>query len=106
MRKGQPDMAFHIPLEVDEPSESPQAHQPIIKTVWVCGQYHGEYLDEHTADHDGIAWELQGVFTTEALAIAACRDNQYFIGPMTLNESLPHNKAEWIGCYYPLATKH
>ena len=63
-------------------------------TIWVVGQYKG-------ATADGIVWELQGVFDRQEMAVAACRDESYFIGPVTLNASLPHETNLWPGCYYP-----
>lgn len=63
------------------------------KELWIVGKS----LDGGTGD----AWEFQGVFDTEMEAIVACRADEYFIGPVTLNESLPHEAAEWPGAYYP-----
>lgn len=60
--------------------------------VWVCGQ-----------NKFGGRWELQGVFSTEEAAIDACRDHTYFVGPIKLNESLPHETLpEWPGAHYPI----
>ena len=60
--------------------------------VWICGQQHEEGQ-----------WEFQGVFTTEDLAIAACRNETYFIGPAKLDEQLPAETCMWAGGYYPKA---
>ena len=58
--------------------------------VWVVGKI-----------TDYPAWELQGVFTSEKLADAACTDG-CFIGPACLNEKLPDMSVEWPMAYYPI----
>jgi hypothetical protein len=62
--------------------------------LWICGQ---------NTDIEGQGWEFQGVFSSEELAIKACRDWTYFIAPMTLDEEVPHETFEMPGCYYPIA---
>jgi hypothetical protein len=53
--------------------------------IWIVGQMKGR-IRAGTA-----AWEFQGVFSSEEKARAACRrDNYFYAGPYTLNESLPH----------------
>lgn len=49
-------------------------------------------------------WAFQGVFTTEAKAIAQCRDEFWFIGPATIDDdSIPLDEIkEWPGAYYPI----
>lgn len=47
-------------------------------------------------------WHIQGCAADEELAIAMCQDETYLIGPLPLNSSLPHDKIEWIGSYFPL----
>lgn len=48
-------------------------------------------------------WEFQGVFSTEEQAVSACRDFTYFLGPATLDESLPHETMpEWPGARFPI----
>lgn len=62
-------------------------------TVWVAGQYRG----------DGEPWDIQGVFSTEEKAVAACRTPDYFVGPLTLDAELPHEVVpDWPGSYYPM----
>lgn len=51
------------------------------------------------------SWDFQGVFETEQLAIAACRDETYFIGPAIVNEVLGHDTEDWPGAYSPKAVK-
>jgi hypothetical protein len=66
----------------------------VEEKLWICGRYIG--------DPDVIGeWQFQGVFDTEAAAVAACRDKTYFIGPATLNEPLAHESINWEGSYYP-----
>ena len=62
-----------------------------VNGLWIVGQ-----VKSH-------GWEFQGVFLSKERAIAACRTDQYFIGPATINESLPHERRVWEGAYYPLA---
>ena len=62
--------------------------------IWLVGQWKGTETP----------WEVQGVFDSEQKAIAACVDDQYFIGPLTLNEEMPQETMrEWPGAYYPKA---
>jgi hypothetical protein len=64
--------------------------------VWIAGQYRGQFPE-------GTAWDFQGVFATEAEAIAACENPSYFVFPATVGERLPDQMQEAPGCYYPLA---
>jgi hypothetical protein len=64
--------------------------------LWVVGQNKFE-------GPDGIVWELGGVFSTEALAVEACRSQEYFVFPVELNEQLPEESIVAPGCYYPKA---
>jgi hypothetical protein len=48
--------------------------------------------------------EIQGIFSTEEKAIAACKNERYFIGPLALDETLPDERMEsWPGSYFPKA---
>lgn len=64
-----------------------------LNYLWIVGQYIGI--------KDGT-WGFQGVFDTEGKAIAACRDANYFVAKVILNQSLPHEITEWLEAYYPL----
>lgn len=68
------------------------------ETVWVCGKNVAE-------TETGIVWELQGVFTTKEAAVAACKGENYFVGPVELNKEMPDEPIEWKGCEYPLLEK-
>jgi hypothetical protein len=61
--------------------------------VWVVGRM---------ADHAAGVWQLQGVFSDRTNAIKACRDEDYFVGPVPLDRSLPHQTVKWPGCFYPI----
>jgi hypothetical protein len=63
--------------------------------VWVCGCFIQEC--EH-----GNVWEVHGVYSTEELAVKACNDEYYFIGPLNIDEALPDSAKEWPRCYYPI----
>jgi len=58
--------------------------------LWVCGQVRNE------------TWEIQGVFSSEFSALAACKNSNYFIGPVILNKAFPEEGVKWEGCYYPI----
>ena len=47
-------------------------------------------------------WHLQGIAADESIAIEMCLDETYMIGPLPVNSTLPHDKIEWIGSYFPL----
>ena len=63
-------------------------------TYWIVGKYKAE-------TEEGAVWDAQGVFDTEEKAKKACIHNNYFIGPMELNELVTDKTIEWEGCYYP-----
>ena len=58
--------------------------------LWIVGQ----------KPADG-QWQFQGVFDSEEAAMAACRNETYWIAPATLNEFVPHEPVIWDGGYYP-----
>lgn len=60
--------------------------------LWIVGK------DDREGDG---GWEFQGVFDDRELAVMACRGDNYFIGPAILNESLPDDREDWPGSYYP-----
>lgn len=49
-------------------------------------------------------YHIQGIFSDETKAVAACRDETYLVGPLPLNLSLPHDPVIWFGAYFPLGT--
>jgi hypothetical protein len=62
--------------------------------LWLCAQVRSKEPED---------WDFQGIFSTEELAIAACRDATYIIGPVLLDQVLPHETIPWLGRYYPKA---
>jgi hypothetical protein len=56
--------------------------------LWICGQSTGI----------GREWEFQGAFSSEMDAIAACKNERFFIGPANLNEKIPTRSIKWPGC--------
>lgn len=47
--------------------------------------------------------EFQGVFSSRKKAIAACRNANYYIRPVTLNKSLPARRIKYlVGDEWPL----
>ena len=60
----------------------------------------GKYIKGLVPD---TVWEFIGIFDDEVKALEACIYKNYFIGPVTLNESFPDKTVLWPGLYYPLA---
>lgn len=50
----------------------------------------------------GSVWEVQGIFSTEELAVAACHGPNYCVMPLTLDEELSDAPEQWG--YYPKAS--
>jgi hypothetical protein len=63
--------------------------------IWIVGRR------EDKGEHYPGEWHLQGVSDNEQTAIAMCRDENYFVGPLPVNVLLPHRTIEWIGLYWP-----
>jgi hypothetical protein len=53
-------------------------------------------------DAENSVWHFQGVYSTLELAEAACRDEDYFVGPAIIDEQVPHEPLVWPGAWYPL----
>ena len=68
------------------------------RELWVCGQLTGEYCGR------GTPWEFQGIFSSEAKADAACRNETYFIYPVQLDVELPDDPIDAPKARYPRAT--
>lgn len=58
-------------------------------------------VGKSTAD----GWEFQGIFSDENKAIGACKTNEYWIGPVTLDQEIPDETTDWPGQYYPTEGK-
>lgn len=63
------------------------------KQLWIVGQQLGAA--------DSQAWHFQGVFDTKGAAIAACVNDHFFVGPVTLNEALPVFTVDSGRWWYP-----
>jgi hypothetical protein len=64
-----------------------------MQQVWVVGQ---------VTDYEHGGWELQGVFSSEEAALAACRGLNDFVGPVPVDIELPRETCGWPGARYPL----
>jgi len=64
--------------------------------LYIVGKY-------RSGEFPNVVWDFNGVFDSQEKAEAACKDEFYFVGPATLNESLPDQTETWPGCYYPKA---
>ena len=63
--------------------------------LWLCGQIRMKRGKPYR-------WEFQGVFSTEDKAVRACRNENYFIYPCTLDEELPDERFAPMETRYPL----
>ena len=76
-------------------SEYLRTSQSLPDELWIVGRV---FFRPEVCDPDKVTpWTFQGVFTSRELALAACRDSTYLIGPAKLNEPLPHDPQEWPG---------
>ena len=83
-------------IQEDEKIISTLTREITMKELWVCGQ-----LRELTEYRGRSIWDLVGVFDTEAMAKAACRDKNYFIYPIERNKQYPEEEVYSTGGYYP-----
>lgn len=60
--------------------------------AWIVGEY-----------VDGDNWEVVGIAADEAAAIAACKHDKHFVGPLVVGDFDYAPKSPWPGCRYPLA---
>lgn len=72
--------------------------------LWIVGKVTAQ-IDCFDGINTETAWDLRGVFDSEELAIIACENETYFIGPSEINKPWPVDKTKWTGCYYPLSEK-
>ena len=63
--------------------------------LWLVGQY-------RSGEIPNIVWDFQGIFSTKGKALAACRNEWYFIAPIALDVELPDEVVQMPGAYYPL----
>jgi len=69
------------------------------KTIWIVGDFKGEYDKGHHA------WEILGATYTEERAVSFCTKDSHFVAPIEMDKRLPDDTIDWQGCYYPLAKK-
>lgn len=67
-----------------------------MSKVFVVGTYIAE-------TPEGRVWNIEGVFSTQALAEGACVQRENFVGPLDLDERLPVETVPWKDAYFPLA---
>lgn len=61
--------------------------------VWMVGQL---------TSIEPVQWELNGVYTSGVRAIAACRDQHYFVFTAKVNESLKPDQNYPLDSFFPL----
>ena len=64
--------------------------------LWIVGK-----AIDYTLDQQPSSWEFQGVFDSKVAGVAACRDENYFIGMAHLNQVIPHEHTPWEKVWYP-----
>ena len=70
-----------------------------MKQVWVAARTH-----EYRGPLKASAWEVLGIYSSEASAAARCRVRDTdFIASLTLDVDLPEELTVWPGAYHPLA---
>lgn len=50
---------------------------------------------------DNRPWEFQGLYTTEAAAVARCEGEDWFVAPVIADESAPIATTPWPGARRP-----
>lgn len=66
--------------------------------VWVCGKWVGMIMGK---PHPQSYWQLEGVFSLEIKALAACVTDNHFIAPIELDKTPTEECVSWPGLYYP-----
>lgn len=73
--------------------------------VWFVGQL--RYDDDDPEESKPASWEMQGIFATRELAVAACRSADYFVSAVELNAQLPMSVEDTTRyAFFPLAEGH
>ena len=62
-------------------------------TLWIVGR---RFRDSDKQ------WEVMGVFDAREKAVAACRRDLDWVGPIKLNECLSDESIRWPGGFYPV----
>jgi len=66
--------------------------------LWIVGRINDL---EEIEDHQLHTWDLIAVCSSEEKALMACTDENYYIGPIAMNQILPKEQVEWKGSYFP-----
>lgn len=77
------------------------------KLVYLVG-VHKWKNETHTEMEDGI-WSIAGIFEKEEDAIAVCKEDNFFVGPIELNRNIGEEfpeVVEWPGAFYPTMNKN
>ena len=69
-----------------------------MNELWIVGQH------KHTTN-SGLVWEFQGVFDSEEKAIAACRNERYWVAEVELNKEICDEPQKFKNAYYPFKAK-
>ncbi len=62
---------------------------------------HNNWLVGKTTNAEGTEWEFQGIFDNVDVAVSQCKNENYFVGPVILNEVVPDVTRTWPGAWYP-----
>jgi len=65
---------------------------------WIVGHYRMQ-------TQSGSVWDFQGLFFTKRRAIKACKNKNYFIAPISLNQEIPTEPLPWPGLEFPFFHK-
>ena len=63
--------------------------------LWMVGQIKG-------GEFPNTIWDFQGIFSSQQLAIAACRNSSYFIVPVEADIELPETTIKMPNTYFPI----
>ena len=71
--------------------------------LWMVQQFVKGIWNERDQKWDESLFEFTGIFDSRDKAINACRDHNYIVTPVTLNEQLPHERIDMPGAFYPIS---
>lgn len=66
-------------------------------TIWIAGRH-------IVQTKMGAVWTIESIFDDEQSAKKLCIDRgteDYFVGPLKVNEILPEHDMDWVGLYWP-----
>ena len=59
------------------------------------------FLVGQNIDYESGLWDFSGIFDNKDVAIDACRDENYWVAEVILNEQLSHEKVDFKFAFYP-----